>query len=71
LREIADARPKSHDEVFRLLEERKVAIPRSKLFEMPGGWVRGFQGDPRAASAYLSKAWGRLRLPAFLRGPKK
>jgi hypothetical protein len=71
LREFAATRPKSHQEVFRLLDDRKVAIPNRKPFKAAGGWLKGFQRDPHAASSWLSQAWGRLGLPAFARGPKK
>jgi hypothetical protein len=69
--EFAAARPKNHKEVFRLLEDRKVAIPNRRPFKTVGGWFKGFQQDPHSASAWLSQAWGRLNLPSFPRGPKK
>ena len=71
LREISAARPKNHEEVFRFLDDRKVMIPNRKLFKVVGGWLKGFQQNRHAASAWLSQAWGRLDLPAFARGPKK
>ena len=71
LREFAGARPKNHEEVFRLLDDRKVAIPNRRPFKAAGGWLKGFQQNRHAARAWLSQAWGRLDLPAFSRGPKK
>jgi hypothetical protein len=71
LHEISPARPKNHEEVFRFLDDRKVAIPSRKPFKAAGGWLNGFQQNRHAASAWLSQAWGRLDLPAFARGPKK
>jgi hypothetical protein len=71
LREISAARPKSHEEVFQFLDDRKVAIPSRKPFKVAGGWLKGFRQNHPAASAWLSQAWGRLELPAFARGPKK
>jgi len=71
LREFAAARPKSHEEVFRLLEDRKIPIPNRKPFKSAGGWLRGFQQNRHLASVWLSQAWGRLGFPAFPRGPRK
>jgi hypothetical protein len=71
LREISEARPKDHQEVFRFLQDRKVPIPNRKPFKPAGGWLRGFQQNRPAAAAWLSQAWGRLGLPTFARGPKK
>jgi hypothetical protein len=71
LREISEARPKNHEEVFRFLHDRKVAIANRQPFKSAGGWLKGFDQDPRSASVWLSQAWGRLGLPAFARGPKK
>jgi len=70
LRRINAARPKSHAEVFRLLEDRKVPIPNRMPFKAYG-WFKGFQQDRHAATAWLSQAWRRLSLPAFAKGPKK
>jgi hypothetical protein len=71
LREFAKARPNSHQEVFRLLDDRKVAIPSRKPFKSAGGWWKGFQQNRHSATAWLSQVWGRLGLPPFPRGPKK
>jgi hypothetical protein len=71
LRAFAASRPRNHEEVFRQLDERKVPIPNSKPFKAAGGWLKGFQQDRHAASAWLSQSWGKLGLPAFARGPKK
>ena len=67
---ISDAKPKNHDKVFRLLEERRVRIPHAEPFESCGGWRAGFRSDPQAARAWLSKRWSLLELPGFARGPK-
>ena len=69
LRAFAAARPKSHKEVFRLLDERKVPIPNRRPFK--SGWLNGFQQNRYLATVWLSQTWGRLGLPAFPRGPQK
>lgn len=69
LRRIAEARPRSHEEVFRALDGR-APIPHVELFQSAGGWSAGFRRDKAGARAWLSKAWSRLNLPAFPRGPK-
>ena len=69
LRDIAQMTPRSHDDVFQNLDGR-VKIPNAQPFQAAGGWVKGFYADPRAARSWLSKAWSRLKLPAFPRGPK-
>ena len=71
LREFAEARPESHQEVFRLLEDRRVATPNRRPFKPAGGWLKGYQQDRHAASVWLSQAWRRLGLPPFARGPQK
>jgi hypothetical protein len=71
LHEISEARPKNHEEVFRFLDDRKVATANRKPFKPTGGWLRGFKQDRHLASAWLSQAWRRLGLPPFARGPKK
>jgi hypothetical protein len=68
---ISAARPKNHEEVFRILEDRKVAIPNRRPFQAAGGWLKGFQQNRHLASVWLSQTWGRLNLPAFRPGPKK
>lgn len=70
LREIATALPRSHKEVFQHLDNWKVATPNRKPFNSIGEWLEGFHQSPHEASAWLSQAWGRLKLPAFPRGPK-
>ena len=70
LRAIALARPKSHAEVFQLLDSRKVRTPDAKPFLLARGWMRGFQEDPGLARSWLSKRWSILGLPSFRRGPK-
>jgi hypothetical protein len=69
--EISEARPKSHEEVFRFLTDRHVPIANREPFKSAGGWLKGFQQNPHLASVWLSQAWGRLELPTFARGPKK
>jgi hypothetical protein len=71
LREIAAARPRNHEEVFRQLDARKVPIPNSKPFKAARSWLKGFHQDRHAATAWLSQSWARLGLPTFARGPKK
>jgi hypothetical protein len=71
LREFSAAQPKNHEEVFRFLDDRKVAIPNRKPFKSAGGWLKGFQQNRYVARAWLSQEWGRLNLPTFPRGPKK
>jgi hypothetical protein len=71
LREIGAAEPKNHEEVFRDLDDRNVVLPNGKLFKGAGGWMKGFKQNRNAASAWLSKAWTRLSLSPFVRGPKK
>jgi hypothetical protein len=71
LREISDAAPESHEEVFGFLNDRHVPIPNAEPFKAAGGWLQGFRQNPHEARAWLSKAWRRLGLPAFARGPKK
>lgn len=70
LREISEAHPKNHAEVFRILDDREILLPNRKSFKTAGGWTRGFQRNPHEASAWLSTAWKRLGLAAFARGPK-
>ena len=69
LRKIADTHPKGHAEVFDFLEKR-VPIPSAEPFKSARGWLNGFRKDPEGARAWLSKAWSRLKLPPFPRGPK-
>ncbi len=69
LRKIAEMRPMSHEEVFRSLDGR-APIPFAEPFATVRGWSAGFQRDQAAARAWLSKAWSRLHLPPFPRGPK-
>jgi hypothetical protein len=69
LRQIAEVQPKGHEEVFRLLEGR-AKVPDAKPFASTGEWTSGFRRDKAAARAWLSKAWSRLNLPPFPRGPK-
>jgi hypothetical protein len=69
LQEIAEMRPHNHEEVFRALE-RRVRHPQAEPFVSAGGWLVGFQRNRHQARSWLSKAWSRLELPPFPRGPK-
>jgi hypothetical protein len=69
LKAIAEARPRSHDDVFRMLNGR-VGIPHAEPFETAGGWLAGFRKEPKLARSWLSKVWKVLHLPPFPRGPK-
>ena len=70
LRDIAKSQPKGHEEVFQALDGR-CRVPNADPFRGAGGWHAGFRKNRVAAQAWLSKAWSRLNLPAFSRGPKK
>jgi hypothetical protein len=70
LREISEARPMNHEEVFRFLDGRKVLTPNRKPFKAAGGWLKGFEQSRHSAGVWLSQAWTRLGLPPFARGPK-
>jgi hypothetical protein len=70
LRDIAAARPRSHDEVFEALNSRKIRVPGREPFKSAGGWMKGFRLNRHDASAWLSQRWRALDLPAFARGPK-
>jgi hypothetical protein len=67
--DIAKAKPRSHEEVFRMLDTRK-KVPNAEPFQSAGGWFAGFRRDPAKAHTWLSKTWSHLNLPAFARGPK-
>jgi hypothetical protein len=69
LRSVAEAHPRSHEEAFRLLEDR-AGIPDAEPFRTSRSWYAGFQADPVAARAWLAKRWSQLKLPPFARGPK-
>jgi hypothetical protein len=69
LQNTAESRPKNHEEVFQALD-RRTRVPNAEPFRSARGWYAGFQKDPEAARAWLSKRWGLLNLPRFLRGPK-
>jgi hypothetical protein len=71
LKGIAEARPATQDEVFQVLDERRVVTPPAEPFRTARGWMAGFQRNEAAARAWLSKRWSLLNLPAFPRGPKK
>jgi hypothetical protein len=69
LRAISESHPKGHKDVFELLEGR-VSVPDADPFRSARGWINGFNSDSAAARAWLSKAWKRLDLTPFPRGPK-
>jgi hypothetical protein len=71
LRNISEALPKSHAEVFKLLDERKAPLPARKVFRDARGWLKGSILNSHDASIWLSLRWRQLNLPAFARGPKK
>jgi len=71
LREIAEARPKDHEEVFRVLENRRIPVANRQPFKGARGWLKGFKQNPHLARGWLSQTWGKLGLPTFARGPKK
>ena len=70
LRQIAEANPISHSEVFEFLNGR-VPIPHAEPFKTAKGWSAGFARDPTKARSWLSIQWRMLGLPPFRRGPKK
>jgi hypothetical protein len=69
LREIAEAKPKSQEEVFKQLDGR-VDWPNAEPFASAKGWIAGFEKDRARARIWLSKRWSLLRLPPFVPGPK-
>ena len=69
LRSIAESLPTTHEEVFRALDGR-APVPKAQPFGKTGGWLSGYKRDPAAAHVWLSKAWSRLRLAPFAKGPK-
>lgn len=70
LKEIAESRPRTQEEVFQSLEGRRVAFPQAEPFLSARGWTAGFSRAPAAARAWLSKRWAELALPPLPRGPK-
>jgi hypothetical protein len=71
LKQIAGAQPADHREVFAQLKSRKVPTPDAEPFRSAHGWKEGFDKNPFAARAWLSKRWAGLHLSPFARGPKK
>lgn len=70
LRQIAESRPATQEEVFQSLQDRKIVIPPADPFRTARGWIPGFRVDHVAARAWLSKRWRELDLPPLPRGPK-
>jgi hypothetical protein len=70
LKQSAEARPRSHEEVFRHLDERNKHLPNAEPFRSARGWLAGFQKNPARARVWLSKRWSLLKLPGFTSGPK-
>jgi hypothetical protein len=71
LRQAAESRPRTQEEIFESLDGRKVALPLAEPFMAARGWMLGFRKDPAAARAWLSKRWAQLNLGPLPRGPKK
>jgi hypothetical protein len=71
LKEIAEARPTTQEEVFQMLDERRVVTPPAEPFRTARGWAAGFERNEPVARAWLSKRWALLGLPTLPRGPKK
>ena len=69
LRSIAESLPTRHEEVFSSLDGR-APVPNAQPFGKAGGWLSGYKRDRAAAHVWLSKAWSRLRLAPFAKGPK-
>jgi len=69
LRSIAESLPTTHEEVFSALDGR-APVPNAQPFGKTGGWLSGYKRDRAAAHVWLSKAWSRLRLAPFAKGPK-
>ena len=71
LREIAESRPSTQEEVFQSLDGRHVVTPPAEPFLTARGWMAGFRRDAAAARSWLSKRWTELNLSPLPRGPKK
>jgi hypothetical protein len=71
LKELAESRPSTQEEVFQSLEARHVVVPPAEPFMAARGWLAGFRQHPGAARAWLSKRWAELNLATLPRGPKK
>jgi len=67
---IAEAKPRTHKEVSKLLDSRGIPPPPAAPFGAYGSWVAACKNDPKRSTAWLSKRWRRNQLPAFPRGPK-
>lgn len=70
LKQIADSRPRTQEEIFEQLQTRQVRHPPVEPFLAAGGWMAGFKGNEIAARSWLSKRWSNLSLPPLPRGPK-
>jgi len=68
--EIAESRPSTQEEVFKMLDGRHVVTPHAEPFMAARGWIAGFRQHPAAARAWLSKRWAELNLPRLPPGPK-
>jgi hypothetical protein len=68
--EISQSRPRTQEEVFQSLDNRRVPVPPAEPFLSGRGWMAGFGRDRAAARAWLSKRWSELNLLPFQKGPK-
>jgi hypothetical protein len=71
LKEIAESRPSTQEEILQSLDGRRVVTPPAEPFMTARGWMPGFRRDAPAARSWLSKRWAELNLPSLPRGPKK
>jgi len=71
LLEVEDARPKSYEELCRLLDREGAPIPDAEPFKSARGWLKGFYKNPAKARSWLSDRRRKLRLRPFAPGPKK
>ena len=70
LRQIEESKPKTHEEIFRLLDQRRVRIPFAEPFQEAGGWMAGFRRNKKAARPWLSKRRNMLDFDPLPMGPK-
>jgi hypothetical protein len=71
LRRIADSQPKTQSEIFKGLDEAKIAVPNSEPFHSARNWSLGYRNNRHRASSWLSTRWRVLALEPLPRGPKK